>query len=45
MVESLFDINESLETNNDYSLDVSRRPEIDLSSLVEELSREVSQLR
>ena len=45
MVERLLSSNESVDTNCDSSLNVSRRPEIDLSSLVEELTREVSRLR
>jgi hypothetical protein len=45
MVEQLLDNIESAETNYDSSLDVSIRPEIDLSSLVQEFTREISRLR
>ena len=44
MVEQLSDVNDQADTNYDSSLDVTRRPEVALTSLVEELRREVSRL-
>ena len=45
MVDRLSDVNNSADTNYDSTVNVSRRHEVECPSLIEELTREVAQLR